>query len=114
MPAPSGFRGVTAQSAAQLQPSILRANSPFLQHKETQNLESPQASVKCESGVGKRGSSVTDTIGLETPRDVESGSGQGSAAMEFDASDHGLASLDFLGDLDHSGALDLDPEDCMF
>ena len=75
--------------------------------------------VKSERDLQNMGCKVIDDTGLGTPADVESGSGQGSAAMEFDVStDHGLGSLDFLGDagldLDHSGDLDFDPEDCMF
>lgn len=92
-------------------------DNPFL-HDKLACYQLPPASVKYEPHVENVGRNAIDTIGLETPTDVDSGSGQGSAAMEFDVSDHGLGSLDFLGDtgldLDHSGALDFDPEDCMF
>ncbi|KAL0041463.1 hypothetical protein WJX79_004319 [Trebouxia sp. C0005] len=49
---------------------------------------------------------------------LESTSGQGNAAMQFDSSDHGLDSLDLLGgpdlNLDHDAELDFDPADCLF
>ncbi|DBA94542.1 TPA: hypothetical protein ACH3X1_002127 [Trebouxia sp. C0004] len=56
---------------------------------------------------------------MQSPGDVglESTSGQGSAAMQFDSSDHGLDTLDLLGgpglNLDHDAELDFDP-DCLF
>jgi len=57
---------------------------------------------------------------MQSPGDVglESTSGQGNAAMQFDSSDHGLDSLDLLGgpdlNLDHDAELDFDPADCLF
>ena len=112
------FRGGVSPSATKpLQPSMFTGGNPFLQDKPP-CYDLPLLSVKHESPVEDMERNVIDNIGLETPTDMDSGSGQGSAAMEFDVSDHGLGSLDFLGeaglDLDHSGALDFDPEDCMF
>lgn len=112
------FRGGVSPSATKLlQSSTLPGGNPFLQDKPA-CYEFPPSSAKCKPHVENMRRSVIDNIGLEIPADVDSGSGQGSAAMEFDVSDHGLGSLDFLGeaglDLDHSGALDFDPEDCMF
>ena len=57
---------------------------------------------------------------MQSPGDVglESTSGQGNAAMQFDSSDHGLDSLDLLAgsdlNLDHDTELDFDPADCLF
>lgn len=117
MPASSLFRGGVPQPPSKLQPTTLPGDNPFQQDAPLR-LELPPPIVKPESDVENMGCNVIGNIGLETSTDVESGSGQGSAAMEFDVSDHGLGSLDFLGEagleLDHSGALDFDPEDCMF
>lgn len=118
MPAPSRFRDGMPQPPAKVQLSTLPGDNPYLQDAPA-HFKFPPVSVKSECGFENMGCNVIDNIGLETPADVESGSGQGSAAMEFDVStDHGLGSLDFLGeaglDLDHSGNLDFDPEDCMF
>ena len=72
--------------------------------------------VKPEAAIEAMGCVAIDGMTLETPPAVQVD--QGTAAMQFDKSDHGLESLAFLGDqdldLDHSGALDFDPEDCMF
>ena len=60
----------------------------------------------------------SECVVLNGERDLESGSSQGGAAMQFDSSDHALESLDLLteGDLslDHHDALDFDPADCLF
>ena len=52
-----------------------------------------------------------------TEMPLDSGSGQNSEAMQFDAADHGLGSLDLLVDtdldLDHQDELDFDPADCL-
>ena len=68
--------------------------------------------------------SVVDSMGCMMPlspvgRVVLNGaSGQGSAAMQLDSSDHGLDGLDLLGgddlSLDHDTELDFDPADCLF
>ena len=117
MPAALMFRGGVPQPPTKLPPSTPPGDNPSLQNAPA-CLELPLSSAKTESAFENMGCNMIDNIGLETSTDVESGSGQGSAAMEFDVSDHGLGSLDFLGeaglDLDHPGALDFDPEDCMF
>lgn len=117
MPAALMIRGGVPQPTTKMQLPTPPGENPSLQDAPAR-LELPSSSVKTESDFENMGCNVIDDIGLETSTDVESGSGQGSAAMEFDVSDHGLGSLDFLGeaglDLDHSGALDFDPEDCMF
>lgn len=118
MPASSGLRGVEPQSALQLQAVIPQADNWFLQDFKTQRTVLPSSSVKSDCEIDRLKGGAIDTIGLKAPADVECVSRQGSAAMEFDASDHGLGSLDFLGEagleLDHPGALDFDPADCMF
>lgn len=118
LPAPAGPRGVEPPPVTQLQAAVSQAATRFLPAVDAQHFEMPSSSVKSECQVEKLGSSVVNEIGLETSADMEGGSWQGRAAMEFAASDHGLGSLDFLGDagldLDHPGVLDFDPADCMF
>jgi len=91
--------------------------TPQLQH------QLPTSMVHLEAGSkGHQGQAATlDSMEcLQSPMDVgvDSGSGQGSAAMEFDSADHGLGSLDLLVgadlSLDHPDALDFDPADCLF
>ena len=116
MPASSSFTLEGPNQANQLEPSAFKKNTHFLPDPVTHNIEVPPLTVKSEPGMGDHGCDGIDEMRLETPTAMHSG--QGSAAMQFDAVDHGLESLDFLGgadlDLDHPGALDFDPEDCMF
>ncbi|KAL3162881.1 hypothetical protein ABBQ32_009330 [Trebouxia sp. C0010 RCD-2024] len=119
MPASPGLRGGEPQSGPQLQAVIPQADNRFLQNVQAHHTVLPSSSVRSEGEIDRLNCGAIDTIGLKTPADMECVSGQGSAAMEFDASDHGLGSLDyFLGeaglDLEHPGALDFDPADCMF
>lgn len=106
------------KSAGQLQTSAFQIDTHFLQDLVPANSGLVPSDVKSEPGIEAVGCDTIDHMSIETPAAGQSGSGQGSAALQFDVADHGLESLDFLGgtdlDLDHSGALDFDPDDCMF
>ena len=116
MPASSSFTSEGPNQASQLGPSAFKMDAHFLPDPTTQKLDLPPLMVKSEPGAVHDDCDGINEMTFDTPTAMQSG--QGSAAMQFDASDHGLESLDFLGgadlSLDHPGALDFDPEDCMF
>ena len=109
------------QQQQQQQQQILTAS-----HLTSMMTQQPQQSVMADAlqpkhhGSSDQASLLDSMDCMQSPGDVglESTSGQGSAAMQFDSSDHGLDSLDLLGgpvlNLDHDAELDFDPADCLF
>jgi len=95
-------------------------------HLTSMMTQQPQQSMMADALQAKQNgssdqASLLDSMEcMQSPGDVglESTSGQGNAAMQFDSSDHGLDSLDLLGgpdlNLDHDAELDFDPADCLF
>ncbi len=111
----------TWQQQQQQQQQILTAS-----HLTSMMTQQPQQSMIPDAlqikhhGSSDQASLLDSMDCMQSPGDVglESTSGQGNAAMQFDSSDHGLDSLDLLGgpdlNLDHDAELDFDPADCLF
>ena len=109
------------QQQQQQQQQILTAS-----HLTSHMTQQPQQSVMADAlqakhhGSSDQASLLDSMDCMQSPGDVglESTSGQGNAAMQFDSSDHGLDSLDLLAgsdlNLDHDTELDFDPADCLF
>ncbi|DBA84996.1 TPA: hypothetical protein ACH3X2_005734 [Trebouxia sp. C0005] len=109
------------QQQHQHQQQILTAS-----HLTSMMTQQPQQSMMADAlqpkhcGSSDQASLLDSMDCMQSPGNVglESTSGQGNAAMQFDSSDHGLDSLDLLGgpdlNLDHDAELDFDPADCLF
>ena len=117
----------TAANVRQQAQQVQLQQQPQQQLQQQQQQQQQQQPMNCkvsedqfslhEASYPELGLEAMQCLPSPTEMPLDLGSGQNSEAMQFDAADHGLGSLDLLVDtdldLDHQDELDFDPADCL-